>query len=136
FRSAWSALQTLFKHSPLNTRHPESENVRDRRRNVDVRRRKSVIKARNKAWPMGHHGYMRIGWRKAAVIAPAVDRASVADSRTACHYHVFVEVKADDNVWTPPCNLILRVDKAHGQSARDIPILVTHKNCAELHAAL
>src|SRR5204863_8603572 len=78
------------------------------------------------------HGDMRIGPREAAVVAPAVDRARVANPRTACHGRVFVEGKANHDVWIPAGHRVLRVDKAHRQRPFDVPVLVAHEDCAEL----
>src|SRR5262245_643240 len=74
--------------------------------------------------------------RKATVVAPPVDRAGIADARLPCHTYVFVVAEADDDVRRSPADIILRLDKAHGQRSCDLAMLITHENRAELKPAL
>jgi len=90
FGGARSALQRLLEHPSLSVRHVQCKNARDGGRDIDIRRGKRVIKARFEARAVGHQGNMRIGRREAAVVAPAVDRARVADPGMTRHGHVFV----------------------------------------------
>src|SRR5437870_2627572 len=87
--STASAWPRLLQDSSLHVWHVERENARDCRGNVDVCCGQRVIQARLEVWPMGHQGNVRIGWRETAVVAPAVDRARVADARAAGHGYIF-----------------------------------------------
>src|SRR5205807_7566067 len=100
----------------------EVEDAGDRCRDVCVAGGKRVIKARLEVRSMGRQGNMRIGRREAAVVAPAVDRARVADSWMSCDGDVFVESEADDDVRRAAGDRVLRLDEAHGQRPRDLPI--------------
>src|SRR6516165_84786 len=79
---------------------------------------------------------MRVCRRKATVVAPPVDRAGIADARLPCHTYVFVVVEADDDVRCSPTDIILRLDKAHGQRPCDLAMFVAHEDGAKLQTAL
>ena len=70
------------------------------------------------------------------MVAPAIHRARVADSRPPRHGDVLVEAEADDDIWAATARGTVRVDESHAQGTRNVPVLVTHEDGAELEATL